>query len=227
MKLPITIDPRYHDAVLFDLDGALTNDVPLFGATVDLARKLRGIGVAAAAYSSSPQCQQALKAAGIDDLFGVCIDGIAGERGTAEKPDPAVLLEAARRLGVRPQRCVVVENSDAGVAAGRDGGFALVIGIDRHRTCRRTWRAAVPTSCSPTWPTSPFARGDKRISELPNALASYGQLIGITERPRVDGVPRLRRNAVPHRLRSRCGQRSSTAPPRRWNSSRRCVPWPS
>ena len=113
MKLPVTIDPRYHDAVLLDLDGALTSDVPLFGATVDLARKLHGIGVAVAAYSSNPQCRQALKVAGIDDLFGVCIDGIAGDRGTAEKPDPAVLLDAARRLGVRPQRCVVVENSAA------------------------------------------------------------------------------------------------------------------
>ena len=179
MKLPITIDPRYHDAVLFDLDGELTNDVPLFGATVALARKLRGIGVAAGAYSSSPQCRQALKAAGIDDLFGVCIDGIAGERGTAEKPYPAALLEATRRLGMRPQRCVVVETSGAGVAAGRDGGFGLVIGIVR---------LGPPTNCHvqrwispcPTWPTSPVRTGDKRISELPNALTSYGQLIGIT-----------------------------------------------
>ena len=89
--LPITIDPRYHDAVLFDLDGALTDDVPHFGATVDLARKLQGIDVAAAAYSSSPQCQQALKAAGVDDLFDVCIDGTAAGRGTAEKPSSAGL----------------------------------------------------------------------------------------------------------------------------------------
>ena len=35
MKLPVTIDPRYHDAVLFNLD------VALFGATVDLARRMR------------------------------------------------------------------------------------------------------------------------------------------------------------------------------------------
>ena len=153
--------------------------MPLFGATVDLARKLQGIGVAAAAYSSSPQCQQALKAAGIDDLFGVCIDGIAGERGTAEKPDPAVLLEAARRLGVRPQRCVVVENSGAGVAAGRDGGFALVIGIDGTGRADDLARSGADVVLADLADVA-VRTGDKRISELPNALASYGQLIGIT-----------------------------------------------
>ena len=69
MKLPLTIDPRYHDAVLFNLDGALSPGTALFGGTVDLVRKLRGVGVAAAAYSASPQCQQALKNAGVDELF--------------------------------------------------------------------------------------------------------------------------------------------------------------
>ncbi len=178
MKLPISIDPRYHDAVLFDLDSALTSNGPLVGATVDLARKLQSIGVAAAAHSSSPQCRQALKVAGID-LFGDCIDGIAGERRTAEKPDPAVLLEATRRLGVRPQRCVVVENSAAGVAAGRAGGFALVIGIDG------TGRADELATHGADVVLADLAdvavrTGDRRISELPNALTSYGQLIGVT-----------------------------------------------
>ena len=180
MKLPVTIDPRYHDAVLFNFDVALTNDV-LFGATVDLARKLQGVDVAAAAYSSSPKCRQALKAAGIDDLFGVCIDGIAGERGTVETPYPAVLLEATRRLGVRPQRCVVVENSHAGVAAGRGGGFAVVIGIGIDPTgsaddLARNGADVVVADLADV----AVRTGDKRISELPNALTSYGQLIGIT-----------------------------------------------
>jgi trehalose-phosphatase len=179
MKLPITIDPRYHDAVLFDLDGVLTNDVPIFGATVDLARKLRGIGVSAGAYSSSPQCQQALKAAGVDDLFAVCIDGIAGERGTAEKPNPAVLLEAASRLGMRPQRCVVVEASGAGVAAGCDGGFGLVIGIDGTAGGDELARAGADVVIADLADVA-VRTGDKHISELPNALTSYGQLIGIT-----------------------------------------------
>ncbi|MDZ4232411.1 MAG: trehalose-phosphatase, partial [Dietzia sp.] len=179
MKLPVTIDPRYHDAVLLDLDGALTSDVPLFGATVDLARKLHGIGVAVAAYSANPQCRQALKVAGIDDLFGVCIDGIAGDRGTAERPDPTVLLEAASRLGVRPQRCVVVENSAAGVAAGRDGGFALVVGIDGAGGPDELTRHGADVVLDDLADIA-VRTGDRRISELPNALASYGQLIGVT-----------------------------------------------
>ena len=120
-----------------------------------------------------------MKAAGIDDLFGVCIDGIAGERGTAEKPDPAVLLEAARRLGMRPQRCVVVENSGAGVAAGRDGGFALVIGIDGAGHADDLARSGADVVLADLADVA-VRTGDKRISELPNALASYGQLIGIT-----------------------------------------------
>ncbi|MDV3133763.1 trehalose-phosphatase [Mycobacterium sp. 29Ha] len=179
MKLPITIDPRRHDAVLFDLDGALTTDAPLFGATVDLARKLQDIGMATAAYSSSPQCQRALKAAGVDDLFEVCIDGVAGERGTAENPDPTVLLESARRLGVRPQRCVVVESSAEGVAAGRDGGFALVIGIDGTGRADELAHRGADVVLADLDDVAVRA-GDKRISELPNALTSYGQLIGIT-----------------------------------------------
>ncbi len=178
MKLPITIDPRYHDAVLFDLDGEPTCDVPMFGATMELARKLPGIGVGAAVYSTSPQCRQALKSAGVDDLFGVCIDGIAGERGTAEKPDPTVLLDATRRLGVRPQRCVVVENSAAGVAAARDGGFALVVGIDGTGSDEliRSGSDVVLAELADV----DVRTGDRRVSELPNALTSYGQLIGIT-----------------------------------------------
>ena len=123
MTLPVTVDPRYHDAVIFNLDAVLTDTdgVPVFESTINLVRKLLDVGVATAVYSSRPDGQQLLKAAGIDDLFGVCVDGIPA----------AVLSEATRRLGVRPQRSVVIDDADAGVAAARDGGFALVIGVDR------------------------------------------------------------------------------------------------
>ena len=134
--------------------------------------------------------------AGIDDLFGVCVDGIAGERGTPEKPDPAVLLEVARRLGVRPQRCVVIEHSAAGVAAGRAGGFALVIGIDGTGRADDLARHGADVVLADLADVA-VRTGDKRISELPNALESYGQLIGITSARESMLFLDYRRNAVP------------------------------
>lgn len=42
------------------------------------------------------------------------------------KPDPAVFLEAARRLGAAPAGCVVVEDSIVGVAAARRAGMKCI-----------------------------------------------------------------------------------------------------
>jgi sugar-phosphatase len=44
------------------------------------------------------------------------------------KPDPEGYLEAAARLGVRPERCIVFEDTQPGVDAGRSAG-ARVIGL--------------------------------------------------------------------------------------------------
>ena len=55
----------------------------------------------------------------------------AGRLELAGKPDPALFLEAARRLDVPVHDTAVVEDALAGVEAGRRGGFGLVVGVDR------------------------------------------------------------------------------------------------
>ncbi len=57
--------------------------------------------------------------------------GVAAERGLRGKPGPEMYLAAASDLGRSPARCAVVEDALSGVAAGRAGAFALVLGIDR------------------------------------------------------------------------------------------------
>lgn len=103
-----------------------------FPSSVDLVRDLRAHGVDTAIISASRNCAEVLAAAGLEDLFEVRVDGVvAAELGLPGKPDPAVFLEAARRLGVEPPRAAVVEDALAGVEAGRRGGFGLVVGVDR------------------------------------------------------------------------------------------------
>lgn len=104
-----------------------------FPSTLDLVRELRRRDVLTAAVSASRNCARVLDAANAADLFDVLVDGVAAARlGLAGKPDPALFLYAARRLGVSPGRTAVVEDALAGVRAGRRGRFKLVIGVDRH-----------------------------------------------------------------------------------------------
>jgi beta-phosphoglucomutase family hydrolase len=107
--------------------------VEVYPGSVLLVRALRDAGVKTGVVSSSANCAAVLRAAGIEDLFDVRVDGkLAAELELPGKPAPDTFLEAARRLGVDAKRAVVVEDAISGVQAGRDGGFGLVIGISRH-----------------------------------------------------------------------------------------------
>ncbi|MDR8411694.1 HAD-IA family hydrolase [Nonomuraea sp. 3-1Str] len=107
--------------------------VAAFPSSVELARELRRRGVRTAVVSASRNCAEVLRAAGADGLFDVRVDGVDAARlGLAGKPDPALFLEAARRLRAAPERTAVVEDALAGVEAGRRGRFGLVVGVDRH-----------------------------------------------------------------------------------------------
>ncbi len=107
--------------------------VKTYEGSVALVRYLRGEGIRTAVVSSSKNSEGILRAAGIADLFELRVDGVDAARLELRgKPAPDTFLEAARQLGVEPQRSVVVEDAISGVQAGRDGGFGLVIGVDRH-----------------------------------------------------------------------------------------------
>ncbi|QOV41304.1 HAD-IA family hydrolase [Streptomyces ferrugineus] len=109
--------------------------VDAYRGTVRLVRVLRGVGVGVAAASASRHAGELLSRAGVRDLFDVLVDGGEAARlGLAGKPEPDLFLEAVSRLGVSAEGAVVVEDALAGVEAGRRGGFALVVGVDRGGT---------------------------------------------------------------------------------------------
>ena len=106
--------------------------VRTFPSTVTLIHELRDAGIRVGLMSSSKNTAMVLDVTGTTDLFEVRVDGVVAEKvGLPGKPDPAMYLETARRLGVGAARSVVVEDALSGVEAGRRGGFGLVIGVDR------------------------------------------------------------------------------------------------
>ena len=111
----------------------LRSGITAFDSAVTLVQLLKAAGIGTALYTASMNCDAVLRAAGLKNLFDLKVDGrIAAEVGLPGKPDPAVLLETARRLGARPDRCVIIEDAQAGIVAGRNGGFGFVVGVARH-----------------------------------------------------------------------------------------------
>jgi HAD superfamily hydrolase (TIGR01509 family) len=89
---------------------------------------LRADGIPVAVASSSPRERLDRTLAGAGLSFGVTVAGDEVEHG---KPAPDMFLAAAARLGVEPARCVVVEDSGPGVAAGVAAGMPT-LGIQRE-----------------------------------------------------------------------------------------------
>ncbi|MGE0027175.1 MAG: HAD family hydrolase [Thermoleophilia bacterium] len=89
-------------------------------------------GLDVAVVSSSRNAEPVLRAAGLRDRFAVVVDGaVAAAAGLAGKPAPDTYLHAAGLLGRTAAESAVVEDAHSGVAAGRAGGFGLVVGVDR------------------------------------------------------------------------------------------------
>jgi trehalose 6-phosphate phosphatase len=132
---PTIIDPRRHDAVLFD---AAVDATPL-------VNRLQEAGIDAADFSST---------------------------------DPAA---AAGRLGVRPGRCAVVALDAAAVTAARDGGFALVIGVDP--TEQHEYLSLGADTVVADMSEIAVRTGDLRMSQLPDALQALRLADGLFARP--------------------------------------------
>jgi beta-phosphoglucomutase family hydrolase len=106
----------------------------------------REAGLRRAVVSSSTNCHDVLVAAGIEDFFDARIDGVVAEREHLKgKPAPDTFLAGARALDVTPDSAAVFEDALAGVEAGRAGGFACVVGVDRvgHAKALREHGASV------------------------------------------------------------------------------------
>lgn len=57
---------------------------------------------------------------------------VGGDEGLPGKPDPAIFLEAARRIGAAPEHCIVFEDAPFGIEAARRAGMRAVAVCTSH-----------------------------------------------------------------------------------------------
>jgi len=83
--------------------------------------------------SASKNAKIILQKLGIDDLFSIIVDGNMVEK---SKPDPEVFLKGAEILNLKPNSCVVFEDSQAGIQAAINAGmFSVGVGQKHLESC--------------------------------------------------------------------------------------------
>lgn len=102
------------------LSGMSQKDLP---ADVKITLEtLKSLGVKLAIGSSSKNAPFILEKLGLSDFFDAVVDG---NQIIKTKPAPEVFLKAARRLGKKPEECLVVEDAVSGAQAGHAGGMQV------------------------------------------------------------------------------------------------------
>jgi len=123
-KLNTTTDSlfREKERVLFRLLAGKTQ--PTKGV-LDLIRNLKkhGFKLGIATSGHRKLAHYYLDKLGIEQLFDtvVCSEDI-----THSKPDPEIFLKAAKKLGVDPAECVVIEDSKLGIEAATEAGMKRI-----------------------------------------------------------------------------------------------------
>ena len=103
---------------------AYRRELPLLpGAEQAVRRAAAAFPLALASSSNREVFEAVLELAGLANCFRATVSSEEVERG---KPAPDVYLEAARRLGVVPERCAAVEDSHAGIRSAKSAGMRVI-----------------------------------------------------------------------------------------------------
>lgn len=85
--------------------------------------KKKGYKIGLASSSSPGSIQQLLRVTNIKEFFDATISGWEIKKG---KPNPDIFLECAKRLKIKPEECIVIEDSTHGVEAAKRAGMKCI-----------------------------------------------------------------------------------------------------
>ena len=101
------------------------NSIPLKEGAVNILEKIKAIHLPMAVATSTRynDAVKSLETAGIIDFFEFVV---AGDQVTQGKPDPEIYQKAAGKLGVKPDECIVFEDSENGVKSANAAGMDVI-----------------------------------------------------------------------------------------------------
>ncbi len=102
------------------------------------------------------------------------------ETASAEGADTAGLRETAQRIGARAERSVVIDDDADGIVAARNGGFSLVIGFGPAEGGGELLERGADVVVDDLGAVG-VRTGDRPMSEIPDALGSYGDVTAILD----------------------------------------------
>lgn len=101
-----------------------TGDVQLFPGARELLESLHGkVKMALASMNNRAVIDHMLKGLQVQDYFSVVL---TGDEVAHSKPDPEIFLKSAQKLGSKPEKTVVLEDSIFGVKAAKAGKMACI-----------------------------------------------------------------------------------------------------
>src|SRR3954468_19077709 len=124
-ELGVQLEPdAISRAVVERLDAVYRDHLELMpGAATAVERTATRWPLALASSSNLPLIELALELSGLRRFFAAVVSSEEVARG---KPAPDVYLEAARRLGVAPERCAAVEDSTNGLLSAHAAGMRVI-----------------------------------------------------------------------------------------------------
>jgi HAD superfamily hydrolase (TIGR01509 family) len=112
------------------LEAVYRERLPLIPGAVEAVEQLAAsLPLGLASSSNRELIDFVLEVSGLARHFTATVSSEEVARG---KPAPDVYLEAARRLGVRPERCAAVEDSEAGIRSAKAAGMRVLAVPNPH-----------------------------------------------------------------------------------------------
>jgi len=122
------------------------NELPLRSGIHRFMREINQRGLRLAVCTTSNQRSAQAVADGM--LPDIRFDFIlAGDMVSKKKPDPEIYLTAMNKAGLKPEECVVVEDSENGVTAGKAAGMHVVATTNFYTEKEDLSRADIVVSC--------------------------------------------------------------------------------